>query len=143
MWGMLKQRERIRTTLQRVPPDVSVSLRDGCAFVSDQRSSNSVRNASILEQANRGVVNKCKDKFEYLAFSCRPMPRELADPWLTGCGGSKNSGNCLEKHCPHVRPLRMDDFRRTEDGRVSEVYRQSARKVDARAAVRANGITSL
>lgn len=52
MWGMLKQRERIRSTLQRVPPDVSVSLRDGCAFVSDQRHDNGVRNASILEQAN-------------------------------------------------------------------------------------------
>ena len=69
MWGMLKQRERIRSTLQRVPPDVSVSLRDGCAFVSDQRHDNSVRNASILEQADRGVPQRVETQFEYLAFA--------------------------------------------------------------------------
>ena len=44
------------STLQCVPPDVSVSLGDGRAFVSDQRHDNGVRNASILEQADRGVT---------------------------------------------------------------------------------------
>jgi hypothetical protein len=41
----LKRRERIRGALQRVPPDVSVSLRDGCGFVPNQRHDNGVRNA--------------------------------------------------------------------------------------------------
>ena len=56
--GMLKQRERVRGSLQRIPPDMSVSLRDGRAFVSDERHDNGVRNASILEQADSGVPQR-------------------------------------------------------------------------------------
>ena len=99
MWGMLKQRERIRSTLQRVPPDVSVSLRDGCAFVSDQRHDNGVRNASILEQA----------QFEYLAFACTSYATRVVRPWLTESGGSEKLGELPGEHS-HTSALRMDDF---------------------------------
>ena len=77
MGVLLKQRERIRSTLQRVPSDVSVLLRDGCAFVSDQRHDNGVKNASILEQANRGVPQRVQAQFDTWHLPSRPMPREL------------------------------------------------------------------
>lgn len=109
MWGMLKQRERIRSTLQRVPPDVSVSLRDGCAFVSDQRHDNGVRNASILEQANRGVPQRVEAQFEYLAFACTSYATRVVRPWLTESGGSEKLGELPGEHS-HTSALRMDDF---------------------------------
>ena len=101
MWGMLKQRERIRSTLQRVPPDVSVSLRDGCAFVSDQRHDNGVRNASILERS--------KAQFEYLAFACTSYATRVVRPWLTESGGGEKLGELPGEHS-HTSALRMDDF---------------------------------
>jgi len=109
MWGMLKQRERIRSTLQRVPPDVSVSLRDGCAFVSDQHHDNGVRNASILEQANRGVPQRVEAQFEYLAFACTSYATRVVRPWLTESGGSEKLGELPGEHS-HTSALRMDDF---------------------------------
>ena len=65
----LKQRERVRGSLQRIPPDMSVSLRDGRAFMSDERHDNGVRNAGILEQTDGSVPQRVETQFEYLAFA--------------------------------------------------------------------------
>jgi hypothetical protein len=46
----LKQRERLRSALQRVPANMSVSLRDGRAFVSDQGHHDSIGNSGVFKQ---------------------------------------------------------------------------------------------
>ena len=109
MWGMLKQRERIRSTLQRVPPDVSVSLRDGCAFVSDQRHDNGVRNASILEQANRGVPQRVEAQLERLALTRTTYATRVVRPCFAEPSGSEKLGELPGEHS-HTSALRMDDF---------------------------------
>ena len=100
---MLKQRERIRSALQSVPADVSISLRDGCAFVSDQRHDNGVRNASIFEQADRGVPQRVEAQFEYLAFACTSYATRVVRPWLAEAGGSENLGELPGEGIP-TRP---------------------------------------
>ena len=107
--GMLKQRERVRGSLQRIPPDMSVSLRDGRAFVSDERHDNGVRNASILEQADSGVPQRVKTQFEYLAFAYTSYATRGVRPWLAESGGSEKLGELSGKH-PHTSVLRMNDF---------------------------------
>ena len=64
--------------------------------MSYERHDNGVRNASILEQADRGMPQRVETQFEYLAFACTSYATRVVRPWLAESGGSESSENCLE-----------------------------------------------
>jgi hypothetical protein len=61
-------------------PDVRVALAGRRAFVADERHDHGIRNAGVLEEADRRVPQRVEAQFEYLAFACTSYATRVVRP---------------------------------------------------------------